>query len=300
MKVEESVSGLKRTRPLSRAEEEGGDGMEWVRKKILKNVEIEGNAKITASRAIQNLIKQNMDERLRLNNCINKARGEIENEKAGMADLDIKEAVAENDLTEIDLKMADLESARQESLRTLGIVQASIKTKEEKIAERSHQVSTWNQQVLDSKRQLIELEEDLEALPTEIGYNQQRLQLLEKQISSLQKDLKCPICFNPCTSPIFSCPAQHPVCSTCRPKLEDCGICREPYLIGMARHRYAEKQSVHLAQIQKEFTRCSRGFPVKPVLPPEDEGSTNDPSREKRRQATREVLQQLRDTRRNK
>ena len=101
--------------------------MEWVRKKILKNVQDEGNAKITASREIQDQIKQNMATRLRLKNCIQKARIEIENEKAGMADLDVKEAVAENDLTEIDLKMADLKSARQESLRTLGIVQASNK-----------------------------------------------------------------------------------------------------------------------------------------------------------------------------
>ena len=233
VKVEEPVSSLKRTRLLSREEEDMD--MEWVRKKIWKNVEVEGNAKITASRKIQHLIKQNMGERSRLNNCIQKARVEIENEKAGMADLDIKEEIAENDLTEIDLKMADLESSRQESLRTLGIVQASIKTKEKKIAERSLQVSTWNQEVLDSKRQLIELEEDLEALPTEMGYNQQRLQLLEKQINALQKDLECPICLNPCTSPIFSCPSQHPVCSTCRPKLEDCGVCREPNRMGMAR-----------------------------------------------------------------
>ena len=138
--------------------------MEWVRKKILKNVELEGNAKINASRVIQNLIKQNMDERSRLNNCILKARVEIENEKADMADLDIKEALVENDLTEIDLKMADLESARQEGLKRLGIVQESIKEKQRKIAEYSQQVSKWNQEVVDSKRQLVELEEDLETL----------------------------------------------------------------------------------------------------------------------------------------
>ena len=60
---EESASRLKRT--LSGAEEEGGDdNMEWVRKKILKNVQDEGNAKITASRAIQDQIKQNMATRL--------------------------------------------------------------------------------------------------------------------------------------------------------------------------------------------------------------------------------------------
>ena len=68
----------------------------------------------------------------------------------------------------------------------------------------------------------------------------------------------------------------------------------------LPRHRYAEKQSAQLEQIQKEFIRCSRGFPVNTVVPPEDEVSTIDPSRERRRQATRQVLQQLRDTRRNK
>ena len=60
--------------------------------------------------------------------------------------------------------------------------------------------------------------------------------------------------------------------------------------MNLSRHRYAEKQSAQLEQIEKEFTRCSRGFHV---VPPEDKGSTNDSSRERRRQATREVLQQL-------
>ena len=64
--------------------------------------------------------------------------------------------------------------------------------------------------------------------------------------------------------------------------------------MNLSRHRYAEKQSAQLEQIEKEFTRCSRGFPVvNLVLPPGDEGSTNDSGRERRRQATREVLQQL-------
>ena len=155
---------LKRTRALSMAEEEE-ETLQWVRRKIAKNVEtnanIEEHAKITACQAIQTEIKDNLAERSRLKECIEKARTNIKNEEAGLDDLDIQEALATNSLAEIEIRQQKLENARQDSLKTLASILASIKAKRKKIAEHTSSLQKWNQEVLDSKSRLIELEEDL-------------------------------------------------------------------------------------------------------------------------------------------
>ena len=45
------------------------------------------------------------------------------------------------------------------------------------------------------------------------------------------------MCLIVCAPPIYSCLAQHPVCSECRKDLKQCVVCREPYDHGMIRHR---------------------------------------------------------------
>ena len=49
--------------------------------------------------------------------------------------------------------------------------------------------------------------------------------------------LDCHVCFDECSSLIFSCPAQHPVCEECGERLELCALCREPYNQGIIHHR---------------------------------------------------------------
>ena len=67
---------------------------------------------------------------------------------------------------------------------------------------------------------------------------QEQIKSLEAQISDMSLDLECPVCLNVCKPPIYSCVAQHPVCSGCRSNLKECAVCREPYKQGMIRHRY--------------------------------------------------------------
>ena len=67
---------------------------------------------------------------------------------------------------------------------------------------------------------------------------------LETQISAMSLELECPVCLNVCAPPIYSCLAQHPVCSGCRPPLKECAVCREPYKQGMIRHRYAMNATI--------------------------------------------------------
>ena len=224
-------------RPRAEVPDEG-ENMDWVRTKILKEVDAnskqELQAKFTAAETIKKLIKDNLAERTRLNNSLDAKKKEIEEEKAGMEDLDIKEALCENALHEIGIKMDKLEVAREVRLAKLGLIQGKLLTSKKKIAEDTKQIVEWNQEVLESKTRLVALEGDLEALPAAVDFNPHVLQLLGKQLDTLQQDLQCPICLNVCTLPIYTCPEQHPVCSTCRPKLEICGVCRETYGMGMA------------------------------------------------------------------
>ena len=78
-----------------------------------------------------------------------------------------------------------------------------------------------------------------------------RLEFLQHEITRLEQELKCPVCFDPCTSPIYSCDAQHMVCSTCRPQLDKCPECRARYR-NLGRHRYAERDHASLVNIQVE------------------------------------------------
>ena len=78
-----------------------------------------------------------------------------------------------------------------------------------------------------------------------------RLEYLQQEITKLEKELECPLCFYPCVPPIYSCKAQHLVCSTCRPQLGRCGECRARYR-SMVRHRYAERDHGTLRNKQGE------------------------------------------------
>ena len=43
---------------------------------------------------------------------------------------------------------------------------------------------------------------------------------------SLESELECPVCTEICLPPIYQCPEGHIICSTCRPQLDRCPVCR--------------------------------------------------------------------------
>jgi hypothetical protein len=57
----------------------------------------------------------------------------------------------------------------------------------------------------------------------------------------LEKLINCPICFNLASvGPIWTCKNGHHVCYTCKPKLDNCGSCRQPFTtrnLGLERMR---------------------------------------------------------------
>ena len=121
----------------------------------------------------------------------------------------------------------------------LDIVHINAKKSKKVIVQRSREVAEYKQQKEELKLRVDELEEDLVYLPGAVGYSQEMVNDMESQIEALTEDLQCPVCMEEFVLEVFTCPAQHPVCSDCRPKLEQCGECREKYSMGMARHRWA-------------------------------------------------------------
>ena len=60
--------------------------------------------------------------------------------------------------------------------------------------------------------------------------NQKVYELLAKQIQEKESQLKCPVCYETVSSPIFMCQQmQHLICSSCRARLTKCPECRENY-----------------------------------------------------------------------
>merc|ERR1719319_1081257 len=113
-----------------------------------------------------------------------------------------------------------------------------------------------------SEYQVEDLERRIGALTVAPGSLElQQLEQLEGRGASKVEELECPVCFTTCSQPIYTCPNQHLVCSTCRPHLSTCPECRVDYGGHMKVHRYAERDARELQEIQNELTRLRARSP---------------------------------------
>ena len=76
-------------------------------------------------------------------------------------------------------------------------------------------------QILERRLEKMKLtvrrfEEEIAVLPSAPGYSKDLASLLDEQIAAKRSELVCPVCFEQCAPPIFSCIAQHLVCGRCR------------------------------------------------------------------------------------
>ena len=69
---------------------------------------------------------------------------------------------------------------------------------------------------MEAKLEVKKIEQEIASLPTAPGYNQDMLSLLDDQITAKRGELECPVCFEECAPPIYTCIAQHLVCAECR------------------------------------------------------------------------------------
>ena len=80
----------------------------------------------------------------------------------------------------------------------------------------------------------------------ETDFRQELMAMVEAGIREKRAVLECPVCLDTASSPIYSCPEAHVLCSACLPRLERCGVCRTDLRSSAAgqavvrRHRWAE------------------------------------------------------------
>lgn len=229
------------SRPKRGLEDEGNDELDWVHKKIKVAVQEEKQreelAKYRAANKIGKEVKDNLDCIKRLSDMIKTGEEYIKAENYLISQFNEEAKMKEKTINEIGSQMKKLEKVQQETSRMLDIVHASAKTSKESIVQRSKEVAEQKQQKEELKLRVVELEEELVVLPRATGYSQEMVDDMESQIEGLAEHMQCPVCMEEFVLEVFTCPAQHPVCSICRPKMDSCGECREKYSMGMVRHR---------------------------------------------------------------
>jgi len=144
----------------------------------------------------------------------------------------------------IQQEREEIKRGQRKRQRVIQYYQSSLKGIEEKTRKLKEELEETNSNVK-------KFEKNLADLPSAPGFSHDVVNLLDDQIASKRKELKCPVCFEEAAPPIYSCVAQHLVCANCRFRLEQCGICRVPY-DELLRHRYAEKDHQQMVELSRQ------------------------------------------------
>ena len=177
----------------------------------------------------------------------NELKNKLFNENKLEAKLKSKERVVEEIKSEIqkrEEKLNNLRATLREEEDHLNMENAILSSHRDQIKADRAALEIKHHELDIQKLQATELEikmkDKLEGTNGVKLAEKARLEKLEQEIVAKATELECPVCYSTCTPPIYSCPAQHLVCSTCRPQLTRCGECRVIYR-GLLRHRYAER-----------------------------------------------------------
>ena len=120
-------------------------------------------------------------------------------------------AEIEEEEREIRRKKLKLQSILQEKENTEALLVMDIRDEKWKLAEQDEEIKK-------AEKEVKELQQQIKVLPEDPGYNASKFRQLEDQISESERsgEFECPVCFNECSPPIFTCEAQHLICGSCR------------------------------------------------------------------------------------
>ena len=169
----------------------------------------------------------------------------------------------------IDLEIVELE----EQISTLASKKKQMKDhcsnnakQKEKLANKKRKIEKFiddackkvNDKSLEIKHKMKQLDkvlsgQYLEQPSTANEVTSRLIDILRGTISEKESGLECPVCLEECLPPIFSCPVSHLICSSCRPKVEQCPECRAGYKVPPLRHRFAEKNAEELQRLRQQL-----------------------------------------------
>ena len=137
-------------------------------------------------------------------------------------------------VAKVDSQLAKLQANKEELMRE---VEGQNVVLNESLKKRRQLEDLIQLEVDEHKGSRMQLEKEIESLRVKIDnltktedkvsgtvdkamLDAQRFLLnIDKKIEAKESDLECPVCFEVCASPIYSCDEQHIICSECRPKV---------------------------------------------------------------------------------
>jgi len=126
-----------------------------------------------------------------------------------------------------------------------------------------------------NKKRIVAEEEMLQKIDLETKIlmtsekNRLEIDWMQQVMKKLEEKLNCPVCLETAKRPIYKCDEDHLVCGKCRVRLSKCPECRERYRGEPKRHRWAEKDSEELQQMEKRVKVLAGVDEVQDGAPPD-------------------------------
>merc|ERR1740137_51114 len=83
-------------------------------------------------------------------------------------------------------------------------------------------------------------------------------EFLRETIAKKESDLTCPVCYLVASPPVYKCPREHLICSSCLPRLRTCPTCRSGFSKNDKIFRLAEENWRELQKLKSKLRESER------------------------------------------
>ena len=143
-------------------------------------------------------------------------RDSIENEKELLKQHKREEKSYKKQAEAYEVEIQALQQKKADVLKLKAEKRELARSGQAAINRQEKQGTALEKNLDQAKFKVKKVEQEIADLPAAHGYNQDMLSLLDNQIADKRRELECPVCFEECAPPIYTCTSQHLVCATCR------------------------------------------------------------------------------------
>jgi len=218
-----------------------------------KKMKLEVSAKVREMESLKVQREAAVQKAKFISSAIEKTQNEVEQDREVLRRYEEGEEFDKKRIERLNTEQQRIQKEKEEIIRGQRQRQRVIQQYRSILRSMEGKTRTLKEKLEETNINVRNLEKDLADIPSAHGFSQDVVSLLDNQIAAKRKELVCPVCLEEAVPPIYSCIAQHLVCANCRPRLEQCGICRVPYE-EMLRHRYAEKDHQQMVELGRQQT----------------------------------------------
>ena len=214
-KAEEKVGTKRKRTGISKdgeEEEEEAVITKHARKKMKHEVEV----KKKEMRSLKQKKEAAIDKTTKICSKLEDVRKVIDNEKGNLEYFKGLEQSSMERADSFDRQIRELQKRKKKELLLKITIHKWVNASQAKISQKEEEEKSLKLKHEEAKEVVKKIEEEIVNLPSAPGPSQEVLDLINNQIDSKKADLECPVCFEECSPPIYTCQAQHPVCANCR------------------------------------------------------------------------------------